>query len=115
VLLTPINTIEDVRQALFGYRRDDKGEIIEASPMWDPGSREAKEVMEQARQAMFGYCRNLQGKVVGTVEEALQGTEVSQPSQDPGSHQRLQSVIGDLAVLSAQADRLTRSIRGLRD
>ena len=61
---------------MFGYRRDEHGEIIEASPMWDPGSREAKEVMEQARFAMFGYCRNLQGKIVGSLEEAVEaGTQ----------------------------------------
>lgn len=39
---------------------------------------------------MFGYCRNLQGKIVGTVEEALLGTE------NPQSTQRLQSVVDDL-------------------
>lgn len=61
---------------MFGYRRDEKGDIVDADLMWDPGSREAKEVMEQARLGMFGYCRNYQGKIVGTLEEAVEaGTQ----------------------------------------
>ncbi len=114
---TPVTAeeIEERRQALFGYRRDEDGEIVEADPMWDPGSLEMKQAMERARLALFGYCRNLQGKIVATIEEALLGTETPQPSPVPQSHQRLQSVVADLSVLQAQADRLTRSIRGLRD
>lgn len=69
-------TIEDVRQAMFGYRRDDKGEVVQGDLMWDPGSREAKELMERARLEMFGYCRDQAGKIVNTLEEACQ-----QPSQ----------------------------------
>ncbi len=111
------NIIEDRRQALFGYRRDEKGEIIEASPMWDPGSVEAKQVMEETRLRLFGYARNFQGAIVGTVEEACErpGVEIPQPSPAPQSRQRLQSIVVDLSILAGQADRLTRSIRGLRD
>lgn len=57
---------------MFGYRRNEHGEIIEGDYMWDPGSREMKQAMEQARLRMFGYCRNYQGKIVGTLEEAVE-------------------------------------------
>ncbi len=118
---TPITAeqIEDRRQALFGYRRDEHGEIIEASPMWDPGSLEMKQAMERTRLTMFGYCRNLQGKIC-TFEEVVQqlqgrgaavdglssGTDIPQPSQLP------KSLIDDLSGLQEQADRLTHLIRG---
>ena len=95
-MITPTNTIEDQRERIFGYRRDEKGEVIAGDLMWDPGSLEMKQAMEQARLRMLGYCRNLQGKIVGTVEEALLGTENPQPSPVPQSTQRLQSVVDDL-------------------
>jgi hypothetical protein len=148
------NKIEAQRQALFGYRRDESGEIVD--PLWDPGSLQAKVAMELARFRVMGYFRNYQGQVVNSLEEAVQhihdndltpalalelkklldkgGYEMgpqlarmlqqlmeeelskrpSQSSLVPGSHQRLQSVAADLSSLQAQADRLTRSIRGLQ-
>ncbi len=71
---TPVTAeeIEERRQALFGYRRDEQGEIVEGDLMWDPSSVEAKQVMEEARLRLFGYARNFQGKIVETLEEALE-------------------------------------------
>jgi hypothetical protein len=116
-MLTPTSEAYEIyeaaRQRMFGYRRDDQGEIID--PLWDPGSREVKEVMEEARLQMFGYCRNLQGKIVGTIEEAILGTESPQPSQTPESRRQLQSILGDISGLQAQADRVQRLLGVLRE
>lgn len=74
--MEPYELLEAARQRMFGYRRDEHGEVIEGDYMWDPGSREVKAVMEQARLRMFGYCRNYQGKIVGSLEEAVEaGTQ----------------------------------------
>ncbi len=95
-----MTSLEDARQAMFGFRRDEAGEAVD--PLFYAADPQVKQAMEQARLRMMGYCRNQQGEIC-TLEEVVQQLQGREAAVEIGTQHQARVNLGGLDGASVSA------------